>query len=190
MVRVEQPFDSRISKEINKSSFKKLRWVYWFLSIILFALGVVSILVSIGEQASGEPLDTGFLIWGIVLTIVGCLFFPPLAKIILIRPLQKAIDKKQPLMNGGAKMAFCFDEKEVIIDSNKGESFKDHIEADYSFIYRINEEAESWSLFISVNQCFVVFKDKIIEGSVDELNAIFKENMPMNKFKPLKKAIK
>jgi hypothetical protein len=187
MVRVEQSFDSRITKEINNNALKKLGWVYWVFSIILFVCGIANIYEYVIEQSSGAPLDTSTLIFGIIFTILGCLFFPPLAKIVIIRPLQKSINKKQPLMNGGAQMSFCFDDKEVIIDSNMGESFKDHIEADYSFIYRIEEEVASWSIFISVSQCFVVFKDKIIEGSVDELNEIFKTNMPVNKFKPLKK---
>ena len=50
----------------------------------------------------------------------------------------------------------------------------------------VKETDKNWFLYVSISQVHLLPKDKITEGSVEELNDIFKQKLE-NKFSPCKK---
>ena len=76
-----------------------------------------------------------------------------------------------------------FDEYKVIFDTVKGEDFKSHMEANYSYFMQAIETKDYFLLYPSNGQFHVVDKNaKILEGSIEELRNYLKLNLG-NKFK-------
>lgn len=163
MVRVESKFDSNVTKEANKQQLKKLSFIMIILSLIFILLGFFMIL-------NGEDLSIG-----ITLIVLGILYIPLV--ILLTKFFQKRLDKSMSIMSSETKCNYLFTDEGITIDENKNDEFSCVIKAKYNYLYKVIETKDSYLLYISKMQLHVFFKNEIVEGTVDELNMIFKNRL-------------
>lgn len=169
MVRVESILDSKVTKEANKYQLKKISFILILFSLIFISIGVLNI-------ANYEKVV------GIVLIVIGICYIPLV--IGLTKLLQKKIDKTMSVMSSDTKCNYIFTEEDITIDEKKNDEFSCILKAKYSYLYRVVETRDSYLLYISKMQLHAFFKNQIVEGTIEELNDIFKKNLG-NEFKSL-----
>ena len=162
MIKFRTVFDSNSTKSLNKHTIKKQFWIYILVSIFLIASGIYDLTLGGGEV--GE-----FLI------LFGLLFTPALLLVAHIS--QKNVDKSMTLFQGETVEIYEFNEEGICIQTSKGEEYFSLTRTKYSYLYRVDETAENYFLYISKLQCHVVEKKYLIEGTIEELNELFARNL-------------
>jgi hypothetical protein len=81
----------------------------------------------------------------------------------------------------GTTNHFEFTDSQVIATSDSPSASGQSI-TDYTFYHSIYETKDAFYLFVSPRQALALRKSDIIEGSVDELRQLIKQNVPQNKF--------
>lgn len=173
MVEIRTKFDENVTKELNKIQMKKSWWIYALFTVIFVLLGV-----TFGLEAEGDWILGGVFI------VIGICFFP--LCLLLTKIMQKNINKSMSVLSEETHEIYKFDELKITIEQTKGSSFHAVTETDYSYLFSVKETKDYWFLYISKLQSHVVPKNNIIEGSVEELNAILSEKLG-SKFKPYNK---
>lgn len=162
MVVVKTKFDEQVTNTINKEQLKKLSKLIIFIAIVFALLGVFYIY-------------KGNLIVGITL-LVGAIVYFPLVKI-LTKHFQKKVNKTMSILSSQTEETYTFDSEFIQIEQVKGEEYSAVVKTKYSYLYQIIENKDNFLLYISKLQMHVIPKDRIVEGSVSELQSIFSENL-------------
>lgn len=173
MVEIKTKLDENATKEITNFQMKKIWWLYLLFSLIFILLGVLTIIE-----------DPGMIATAVVFIVIGVLFTP--LCILLTKGISKSNNKSSPLLKDEIVETYKFDDDKFSIEQTKGDTFKSFTESEYSYIYMVKETDKYWLLYISTSQVHLLPKDKITEGSVEELNDIFKQKLE-DKFSPCKK---
>lgn len=169
MVRVESIFDSSVTKEANKQQLKKMRLFLVLFSLVFIGIGLFNI--------AGSEWEVG-----VVFITLGLLYIPFV--LVLTKLFQRKLDKTMSIMSSDTKCDYIFTEEDMTIDEKKGNAFSCIIKAKYSYLYQVVETKDSYLLYISKMQLHAFFKNQIVEGTTEELNLIFKQNLG-KKFKSL-----
>lgn len=171
MIVFHSKLDSSKTKALNKKAFKKLLWLYAFLSLLIIFIGIVSI--SFKEDSSDATFGIFFIVFGLLITPLGYLF---------TRVLQRRIDKSTVYISSDTEEIYTFDEQYITITQRKGDEFSATIKARYSYIYKAYEDKNYYYLYISKMQSHVIDKSSITQGSLHELHTLLKNNLG-NRFK-------
>lgn len=162
MVIVESTLDENVTKALNKASFKKLTILMLVVSLIFILLGIMNIF--------NDNLVGGF-IW----IIVGILYMPLV--MLLTKINQKRINKTLSILSVETKERYEFNNEFILIQQQKGEDYSCETKAKYNYIFQVLETNDDFILYISNVQAHVVPKNKIIEGTVEELREILSNNL-------------
>lgn len=169
MVRVETKLNAETAKQLNKRGLKNLSWL-----IILFT--ALFLILGICEVASGD----GFGYYYIVMAV---LFFP--LCLLFTKLFQSTINKSSKFMSESTDEVYTFDEEYFILEQTREGMFKNVLQANYTYLFKVVEDKEFWFLYISNHQAHVIPKSGIKDGTAEELNAIFVKKLGA-KFRPAK----
>lgn len=164
MIRFETKFNADKVKQLNTFTMKKFWWLYAVCSVIFALIGVVAIV--------GEEPD---LIFGIVMITFGVLFTP--LCILLTFAMQKKMNKTMTVLSEDTTETYIFDEEKFSIKNEKGDDYKAITIAKYNHFYKVISTPTHYMLYISAQQCHVLPKDSLVEGSLEELDRIFNRNL-------------
>ena len=170
MVKVETKLDANTTKRMNKRGLKNLMWVIIAFSALFVLLGIVD--VSVGDM------------FGIYFIVMGVLFYPFVW--MFTKLFQKMLNKSANFLSETTEEVYTFDEEFFQLEQTKTGMFKSTLQANYTYLFKVVEEADVWFMYISNTQAHVVPKKDIKEGSVEELNKIFATKLH-DKFKGLAK---
>ena len=174
MVRFETKFSNESSRALNRRAIAKLSWVYVLFSVLFAVLGVVWIIGALtdGEAEQGEKIAD--LVFGCIFVAFGLAFKPLTAW--LTKIIQKNVDASMSIMSGDTTEIYTFDENGLVIETEKTGIYKSRVEATYKYVFRIEEDAECYYLFISKLQSHVVFKKYLAEGTLAEMQGYISAN--------------
>lgn len=164
MVKFRTKFDSESTASLNKAQIKKVLWIYVILSLMLVVFGISKFLT--------EDRTESDIIVGVFLIALGVALIPVL--LLVTKSAQKKIDNSMSLLSENTEETFSFDNDKIYIETVKGEQYKSYVEASYSYLYKVVENADSYFLYISKMQCHVIAKKYLVEGNLFELNDILK----------------
>lgn len=173
MVEFKTTLDINAQKALNKFTMKKTIIVFLIISLILVLLGIVStVLLSRTEEKDISS--------GITLIIIGALF--PFILLLINHIAQKNVSKRAPFLASETKEIFRFYDDHIEHLQKKGETYYSQTRADYSYIYKAYSTPTHYFLYISVNQCHVITKQHITQGTCEELDEILIRRLPAGKF--------
>lgn len=162
MIKFRTVFDNNTSTSLMKHTLKKQIRVFAVLAVLIIAIGVCDYFYAEGK------VSEFFILFGI-------LFIP--AYLLITHFAQKSVNKSMTLFQGETVEIYEFNEDELRIQTSKGEEYFSLTVAKYSYLYRVDETAESYFLYISKIQSHVVEKKYLIEGTIDELNELFSRRL-------------
>ncbi len=171
MVKIETVFNKELTKALQNYSIKKSMIFLSILSLLIIFLGVILIFLEEYE-------------FGIGIIIFAVLYVPFL--FLVMKLSQKSLDKSYQLVSDETISTYEFNNDYIKITVKKGDDFFSEITTKYFSIYKAIETSDTYFLYISKTQSYVFFKKDIVEGSVEELNALLKNNLG-KKFNPFKK---
>lgn len=169
MVKIVTKFDTNVTKSLNKFAIKKLLPFYIIFSLAFIFLGLCSI-----------PDEDGTIWYGIFLIAIGVLFFP--ICLLLTKIGQKNFNKSMSLMSDETIFSCEFGDNEIYMEESKGSSYFATIRSDYTHFYKVYETDTHYFLYISKQQCHVLPKCDIVEGTVEELNILLFRHLGPKKF--------
>lgn len=171
MVRFETQFDSQVTKQLNKHTFKTKWWLFVIFPVIMIGCGLLTLLDPV------DP-DIGFSIY---LIAVGVLFIPIV--LLLTHFLQKRMDKSMHLLSENTKELYLFDTDHFEIIQDMGEEYFAHTKGKYNHFYKIVKTPTHYYLYISKAQSHVVPVSSLTEGTLEELDALLKANIAPSQLK-------
>lgn len=179
MIIIKTRFNNDMVLSLQKNLFRTIKRLFLFLSIILILCG--SIVIYLATQVSNSPES---LEEGIFMIFYGVLLYPALSLIIYLT--QRYLNKSMSILGDDNLMDFEFYEHEVIVRNIKGSTYEGYTKASYSIFFKVQEYKDSFLMFISRNQSFVVPKKDFVEGSIEDLIHIFESNLSKKQFIRLK----
>lgn len=170
MIIFEGKLNSELSQELNKFQLKRLWWLFLIIGLLAIYL--------VGKYIVAEDYVTaiGYAIFFILF---------PIFTIIFAKIYQKNIDKSLKIMSDETRERFEFLNGKVTIIQQKGEDFNCVTEANFSYFYKVIETKTHYILYISKAQCHIIKKENIVEGSLQELNEMFKQYIKPSNLKLL-----
>lgn len=162
MVEFDSVFDENTAKALNRLTLKKIWWLFVIVSLAACILGVDSLL-------QNEPVI------GSIMLVIGVLFTP--LTLLLSQVTQKKLNQSMTLLSSETKEYFRFEEQKMLVRQTKGNEYLSTTEAAYAHLYQVIETKDCYFLYISKAQAYVVFKNSLIFGSLDELNFILTNNL-------------
>ena len=172
MIEFKTQLDVNSQKALNKMSMKKVSVVLVILSFFIIAFGVFGLIVR---------EDSEDLVAAITCIVIGVIFTP---LVLLINAyLQSVIRKTSPHLLNPTKEIYRFSEEGIEHLQKRGESFYCHTKADYTYFYKVISTPKYYFAYIAANQCHVIDKSHITQGTCEELDSIFAKKLPVGKFK-------
>ena len=176
MIEFKTQLDVDSQKALNKMNMKKAILLFLIASILIIGIGVFGLFV----REDGEDVASA-----ITLIIIGVIITPLL--LILNAIGQKSIRKTSPFLQNPTKEIYRFTEEGIEHLQKRGESFQSHTKADYTYFYKIISTPKYYFAYIASNQCHVIDKSHITQGTCEELDAILVRKLPAGKFKQTKR---
>ncbi len=171
MVKVETKLNDEATKTLNKVTLKKALILIIIMDLFFFLLALWRFL---------EKDIFMSVIW----LVVAIVFFPLF--LILNKIGQKQLNKSMALISEDTMVTFIFEEEYMEIIQTRKDVFTSTTRAKYmSYVYSVIENEEAFIIYISKVQAHVVSKDKIVEGSVEELRSILSTKIGKNYKKTL-----
>ena len=172
MIEFKTQLDINSQRVLNKFMMKKLIIFLGVASLFLIAIGLVGVFLTEAKTS------------GIVLTIFGVVLTPLI--LILNAIGQKNIAKTSPVLSTQTKEIYRFNEDYFEHLQKRGESFQSHTKADYTYFFKVVSTPTHYLMYISNNQCHVIDKSHITQGTCQELDEILLRKIPAGKFKKAK----
>lgn len=164
MIKFETKLDSQAVTSLTKHNIKKLWWLYVLFSVVFVLIGVVNMF---GEEAD--------FIFGTVMIVVGVLFTP--LCIALSFSMVKKQSKTMPVLSNETVETYVFDYDGFTLTQIKGDEYRSDLKAKYSYFFKVVSTSTHYYLYMSSQQCHVIPKNTLIEGSLGELDDIFARNL-------------
>lgn len=157
----ETRLDAQATKAAARYSVRRLWWLYLLLSLIWVAIGVVNIV-------NPDDPDVAF---GVALIVVGVLFTP--ACILMTFAIVAANNRKMPLLSDDTTETYTFDPDGMTLVQRKGADYESTTRARYNCFNKAVSTRTHYYLYLSAQQCHVICKADIVQGSTEDLDAIF-----------------
>lgn len=164
MIRFESKFNSQTASSLLKHNMKKLWWLYLVFSVVFIFIGVANIV--------DEEPD---VVFGAVFVAFGVLFTP--LCILLSISMQKKVNKTMSIMSDQTNETYIFDSEGFCIIQTKGEDYRAETHAKYSYFHKVVSTSTHYYLYLSAQQCHVLAKDSLVEGSLADLDGILSNNL-------------
>lgn len=158
MIRFETKLNEESTKQLSVHSFSRLVWVMLILSVVFIGLGLI------GYFAGEDEYDR---IYGITMIVFGVLVVPLVW--VVTRLLQKYVNKSAKFITDETDEVYEFYEETVRVKQVSTEMQADATYT-YNYLYKVEESATHYFLYISKMQCHIVPKNSLTEGNLDELN--------------------
>ncbi len=161
MVKFEGRFVADLQKRATKQLFKKLLIIYAVLAIILIALGIYTL---------KNSLDLGiFLIFiGVIIVPIG---------LIIRNSSSNNVARSMALFSEYTIFKFAMDENNYYYEMIKDPDYRSAVEASYNSIFKVVKTKCEYFVFLSSNQMQVIPFDYIYEGTLEEADIYFKNNL-------------
>ena len=166
MIEFQGKFDDNVTKNLNNHTFKKLWWMFVLFSAIFIFLGVIGILF----REDNEDLT-----YGIFMIVFGLLFTPLV--FLITKFMQKKLNKSMHVLSSNTIETYQFYPDKLVIIQRKWDEYESITNANYSYLYKVEETRDCYFLRISKMQSHVVNKADITQGTIEELNEIFSANL-------------
>jgi len=172
IVKAKTEYTIELLKKFTRfNSLKNHSQIITYCLLELIMIGLVGFSISMAIT-SGNTED-------VIIAIIFTVFFPFIVPLILMfLPLLTAKMSKGIV---GAVNLYEFLDDEIVIESSLSTA-NGKTNAKYSYFENIYETKDTFYLYISKQQAFVLRKSDIIEGSVSELQYLLKRNLPLNKY--------
>lgn len=171
MVEFRFKLDGSKSKVLDKLAFKKLLiWCLLF-STIMIAIGIVCVIFR--NDDSDLVMGIALIIFGVLLTPVSCL---------VTYIMRKVNDESTTYISDETEEIYTFDEQYITILQTTAGLYSATLKAKYPFIYKVRESKNSFYLYVSKVQCYIVDKSSITQGTLEEFSTLLKSNLG-DKFK-------
>lgn len=180
MVEFKSVFNEKKVDVVNQRNFSKMKSIFLIFLVVFAFLGILMICIAYEEFLEKEEAAISDLIFGIVLLIVGVLYYP-MTKWVAKR-YQNKINKTMSLLSGETEEVFKFDDEKIFIYTTKGEDYRSAVETNYKYINNIVETNDHYLLYVSKVQCHVLDKKDLVSGSFEELNKIFQKHFGDERF--------
>lgn len=175
MVRFETKFNSDSADALNGKVLGRSKGLFTVLSVILIFLGAIILIDGFIPDPETTEDDRLFdIIYGAVLIVFGAVLFP-LTKAIT-KFVQKKVNSTMSIMGDETTEVYLFDEKGLVIETERPDLYKSRTEASYKYIFKVEEDINCFYLFISKMQSHVVFKKYLVEGSLSEFYGYLADN--------------
>ncbi|MDE5756783.1 MAG: YcxB family protein [Clostridia bacterium] len=176
MIEFKTQLDAIAQKALNKMGMKKLIKIFIVFSLIIIGIGIFGVVIA--EDNADKST-------GIYLIIVGVIIIPIL--LILNAIGQRTVKKTSPFLQNPTKEIYRFTEDGIEHLQKRGESFFSQTKADYTYFYKVISTPTHYFMYIGANQCHVIDKTHITQGTCEELDAILTRKLPEGKFKKTKR---
>ena len=163
MIEVKSRFDRGLTKSLLKFSMRNLWWVYVLFTVVFIGFGISDIIL------------TDSVAYGIVLIVIGVLFFP-MTWLFTIW-LQNRLDKSSKMLNAKIGTYYKFGEKIYQETCCDEATMKSTTECNYSLLYKAYETQSHFFIFISKMQAHVLPKCDFTNGTPEELSILLREKM-------------
>ena len=172
MIEFKTQLDVNSQKALNKMNMKKAIILFLVASFLCIAIGIFGLIVK---------EDSEDAVTAITLIVIGVIITPLF--VILNAIGQNAIKKTSPFLQNPTKEIYKFTEEGIEHLQKRGESFFCHTKADYTYFYKVISTPQYYFAYIAANQCHVIDKSHITQGTCEELDAILARKLPAGKFK-------
>ena len=163
MVEFRTTFDASVTQYLQKRNFKKLSWVLWIFTVLMVYLGVMSMM-------SEEP----DYVMGVIMILLGLLYIPIIKWI--SKWAQKKANQSMPLMSETTEEVYQFGMDKATIVQTKGDNYRAVVETGYQYFHKVIETPTHYLFYISNAQTHVIPKDKLAQGTLEEMEDILKAN--------------
>ncbi len=180
MVEFKTKFDSKTLNKLNDVQIEKSKKMLRGFMIFFFVMGALLLLFAIDDYQSGESYY-GSLFMGIFSIAFG-VFFPRMMKGAMRRNQERQNQSSSTVGSEETEMLFRFDKDRMFISVTKGEKFRSAIDTDYDYIYRVYEDDETYILYISKMECYILNKTDLVSGTHEEFIEILKNKIDASKF--------
>ncbi len=163
-IKFETKLNNQAAQSLARTSIKRLWWAYVLLSLIWIVVGVINIV------NPDEP-DVAF---GITLIVVGVLFTP--VCIAITFAVVNRNNKKMPLLSDETTETYVFTPDFVTLTQRKGSDYESTMRARYNCFNKVVSTSTHYYVYLSAQQCHVISKRDLVEGSLSDLDDIFARN--------------
>ncbi len=163
MVEFRTTFDASVTHYLQKRNFKKLSWMLWIFTAAMVFLGIMAML---GEQPD--------YVMGVIMILLGLLYIPVIKWI--SKWAQKKANQSMPLMSETTEEVYQFDINKVTIVQTKGDNYRAVVDTGYQYFYKVIETPTHYLFYISNAQTHVIPKEKLTQGTLEEMESILKAN--------------
>lgn len=177
MVEFNVKFNNRVTNKLAEYQINKSKNNIKKLSIIFIIVGIFLILFGIGLEDAFDYFCLGIGVFSLVFWII----FPKTYEK-TVRKTQNKIENETSIMDDLTEVVCKFDEEKVYIFTTKSDKFRSAIETDYDYFYNVLEDDECYILFISSVQCYVIFKDCLTKGSLEEFDKYLHSHLDSKKY--------
>lgn len=164
MIKFETKLNSQAANALTKQAMKKLWWLYLFFSLIFVISGTLFLI--------GEEPDW---IMAVTFILIGVLFAP--LCILFTKKMQKKVNKTMSILSDCTIETYVFDYDGFVISQVKGDEYRAETAAKYSYFYKVVSTKTHYFLYLSAQQCHVLSKETLIEGTLEDLDDIFARNL-------------
>lgn len=171
MIRYESKFDSDQTKLLFDESSKKSKLVIIVLCLLFIIIGIIEL------STRKNNID---ILSAIFFIIIGFIIYP--IYLLIIKLIIRKRNESTFILSHNTLEEYIFDDNYINVIINKGDDYLSNLKMKYNCLFKVIETKKSFILFISNSQCFVVDKEKIVEGSNEELRNILNEKVE-KKFK-------
>lgn len=179
MVEFKTRFDSETLNKLNDIQINKSKKMMRGFMLFFFIMGALLLIFAVDEYKSGESYY--FSLYMAIFSIAFGILFPFMLKGAMKRNQAKQ-NQSSSTISDETEMLFKFDEKRLFISTTKGEKFRSAIDADYDYIYRVYEDDDTYILYISKIECYILNKSDLISGTHEEFVKILRDNISSEKF--------
>lgn len=164
MVEFRTRWNNAKTRAIFKNSVRQTWWIVAIMSLIFVVFGIIGIVFR---------EDMSDLEAGIMFIVVG-VFFTPIVYIISFLALKFSIGRGMSYISDKSNDIYTFDDDHMTVTQVKEGMFTATINANYAYISKAIEDDEYFYLYLSKNQCYVIDKSSVTQGSPDEVTALLK----------------
>lgn len=166
MVVFKTKLDKNVLKKLHVFQLKRIKWLIIVIVLLFLAIGLYNLFYK--DRIVG-------IVW-----IVAAIIYLPLV-IIFTKIGAKKYAKTMSIVSDETCEEYIFDTDEIQITTTKGDNFYSLIKAKYNYLYKVIESKDCFILYISINQAHTIMKSDLVEGSIEQLKELLKNNLN-NKF--------
>lgn len=178
MVEFKTSWDEKTLEKITEIQLEKNKKFLRGIAVFFMVMGLLLLLIAYDDYKSGESYYYSLFV--AVFSIAFGILFPSFMKSAIKRN-QESQNRSSSTLTADTEMLFKFDKDRMFIFVTKGEKFRSAIDTDYDYIFKVVEDEETFVLYVSKMECYVLNKTNLISGTLDEFYEILKTRLTPNK---------